>query len=76
MVVRGRVSSGDKDTAARASSAICPLVLAVILAVVVVVAVAVCGHRGRGCDGGRGRGRSDFRDGREGRGTEMLLHQE
>ena len=39
-VVCGRVLPGDQDTAARASSVMCPLVVAVIVAVVVVVAMA------------------------------------
>ena len=40
MVVCGRVLPGDQGTAARASSAMCPLVVTVIVAVVVTVAVA------------------------------------
>ena len=40
VVVRGRVSPGDQGAAARASSAMCPMVVAVIVAVVVLLANA------------------------------------
>ena len=48
MVVRGRVSPGDQGTAARASSAMCPLAVVVIVAVVVLLAdAAVAGAADR-----------------------------
>ena len=41
MVVRGRLSPGDQGTAARASSAMCPMVVAVIVVRCVAVAVVL-----------------------------------